>query len=66
MKKIKKVENKAGVWINQEIAIIVHIDGDNHPKIEKIKSGVESRVRYAGETKVFARFGHAFISDQEK
>lgn len=66
MKKIKKHENRAGIWIDQTKAVIVHIVSDGDPIIEKIRSGVESKVRFPGETKVFARFGNAFISDQEK
>jgi hypothetical protein len=66
MKKIKKPEIKIGIWLDQETAFIIRAEGDGEPVVEKIKSAVESRVRQAGEGKVFARFGHAFIDDQEK
>jgi hypothetical protein len=66
MKRIIKPEIKIGIWVDQQKAFIVRIEGDVEPVIEKIKSDVESRLRLAGEGKVFARFGHTFIDDQEK
>lgn len=66
MKKIKPPEKKAGIWLDQETAYIVHIIGEEEPIIESLKSGVESRIRYPGEGKVSARFGQSFIDDQEK
>ena len=66
MKKVKLPEHKAGVWLDQETAYIVHIIGDTLDKVEGLISDVESRVRMAGEGKVYARFGHSFIDNQEK
>jgi hypothetical protein len=66
MKKIKLPEKKAGIWLDQEKAYIIRMEGEGEPVMEKIKSDVESRIRYAGEGKVSARFGHSFIDDQEK
>ena len=66
MKKIKISEKKAGIWIDQEKAFIVRVAGLSEPVVEKIKSGVESIIRNKGEGKVSARFGNAFIDDQEK
>lgn len=66
MKKIKPPEKKAGVWLDQENAFIIHITGDAEPVVERLKSGVESRIRYAGEGKVSARFGQSYLDDQEK
>lgn len=66
MKKPRPPEVKAGIWLDQENAFIIKIIGKNEPEVSAIKSGVESRVRFKGEGKVFARFGNAFISDQEK
>jgi len=65
MKKLRKPERKAGVWLDQENAIIVHITGAKVEKVEGLVSDVESRVRIAGEGKVYARFGHAFLDNQE-
>lgn len=66
MKKIKKSDNKVGIWLDQKKAMIIHLNGDAEPIVEKFKSGTELRVRIAGETKVFSQYGHAVISDQEK
>lgn len=66
MKKIRSPEKKTGIWIDQEKALIVRIEGDGPPVLEKMKSDVESRIRIAGEGKVSARFGQSFIDDKEK
>lgn len=66
MKKLRPPEKKTGIWLDQENAFIVKIAGKDEPVLQQIKSGVESKVRYKGEGKVFARFGNAFISDEEK
>lgn len=66
MKKIRPPEVKAGIWLDQENAWIIKIAGKDEPVVSKLGSEVESRVRFKGEGKVFARFGNAFISDQEK
>jgi hypothetical protein len=66
MKKNKPPERKAGIWLDQETAFIIHITGEEEPVIKRLKSGVESRVRYPGEVKVMARFGQAYLDDQEK
>ena len=66
MKKIKLPEKKAGIWLDQEKAYIITITGDSYPIIEKIRSGVESRIRIAGEDKAFSRFGHTIIDNQVK
>jgi hypothetical protein len=66
MKKTKLPEHKAGIWLDQETAYIVHLSGELIDKVEGLISDVESRVRMAGEGKVYARFGHAFLDNQEK
>jgi len=66
MKKIRSPEKKAGIWIDQEKALIVRIDGEGPPVLEKLHSYVESRIRIAGEGKVSARFGQSFLDDKEK
>lgn len=66
MKKIKLPEKKAGIWLDQEKAFIIRVAGLAEPPMEKIESGVESVIRHKGEGKVSARFGQAFIDDQEK
>jgi hypothetical protein len=66
MKKIKLPEKKAGIWLDQEKAYIITITEDSYPVIEKIRSAVESRIRVAGEDKVFSRFGHTIVDGQVK
>jgi len=66
MKKIKPPEKKTGIWLDQETAYIIRVSGETEPMLERIKSDVESRIRIRGEGKVSARFGNAFIDDQEK
>ena len=66
MKKIKKSENKAGIWIDQKTAMIIHIAGDGDPIVEKIKSGVEFTVRDAGEKSTPSRFGPSYINEEVK
>lgn len=66
MKKTKLPEHKAGIWLDQETAYIVHLSGNEIDKVEGLIADVESRVRMAGEGKVYARFGHAFLDNQEK
>ncbi|HEX4877922.1 MAG TPA: hypothetical protein VFV31_14690 [Chitinophagaceae bacterium] len=66
MKRIRSPEKKTGIWIDQEKAFLVRIEGEGPPVLEKIKSEVESRIRIPGEGKVSARFGQSFIDDQEK
>jgi len=66
MKKLKLPEHNAGIWLDQETAYIVHLTGNEVEKVEGLISDVESRVRVAGEGKVYARFGHSFLDNQEK
>jgi hypothetical protein len=66
MKKIKNPDNKTGIWLDQKKAILIRLVGDNEPVAEKLKSGVESRVRFTGEVTTMTRFGRATINDQEK
>ena len=66
MKKNKPHVHNAGIWLDQEDAYIIQVTEGEEPVIKRIRSGVESRVRYKGESKAFTRFGQAFLSDQEK
>jgi hypothetical protein len=66
MKKARLPERKTGIWIDQDRAILIRLEGNKEPVIKTVKSDVESRVRIAGEEKVSARFGNTFIDDQEK
>ncbi len=66
MKRLLSNTIRTGIWINQGGAFIIRITGKNEPVITKVKSGVESRVRFEGEGKMYSRFGNAFIDDQEK
>lgn len=64
--KIRMPEIKVGIWLDQEKAYIIRIVGSEYPTIEKIKSNVESRVRYPGEVKAFTQFGNSLLDNQEK
>lgn len=66
MKKHTSPETMTGIWLDQEKAFIISFTGEELQPVERIRSAVESRVRVPGETKVFARFGQAFLDDQEK
>ena len=66
MKKLRLPEKKAGIWLDQGKAFIISIVGNSYPVIEKIRSGVESRIRVPGESKVFSRYGQTVIDGQEK
>lgn len=66
MKKVDQSYAMAGVWLDQNKAYLIFLDGKNEPELKRINSEVESRVRIPGEGKVFARFGNAFLDDQEK
>lgn len=66
MKKNYVPEVKTGIWIDQENAYIIKLEGNKEPVIQKIISDVESRVRIKGEQKTSSRFGYDYIDDQEK
>lgn len=66
MKKKISDEKKTGIWIDQNKAFIIRQSGNKDATIEKVNSGVESRIRIKGEGKVFMRFGNAIIGDEEK
>ncbi|MBI5858584.1 MAG: hypothetical protein HZB42_13170 [Sphingobacteriales bacterium] len=65
MKKIRPPEANTGIWIDQETAYIIRHKGAETIMM-KIKSGVESRIRIAGEGKNFTRFGETYVNDEEK
>lgn len=65
MKKIKPPEVRTGIWIDQETAYIIRVVGDK-PVIERIESGVESRIRIAGEGKNFAQFSETYDNNEDK
>ena len=66
MKKIKPVEQNAGIWLDQDSAIIVHLQKNAEPVVEKLVSGVETRLRVPGESKIFSQYGHTVVDNQEK
>jgi len=66
MKKKYLPEKKTSIWVDQEDAFLVRLEDKKEPVIQHIRSDVKSRVRIKGEGKVSARFGDAFIDDQEK
>ena len=56
---------QAGIWIDQSRAIIIFLINGKH-SIKEIDSNIETRVRFAGESKPIGRFGHQFLSSKEK
>lgn len=66
MKKQRPPERKTGIWIDHEKARIVQLNGAADPVLITLASGMETRVRYNGEVKAYARFGQSFLGDQEK
>ena len=66
MKKIKPVEQNAGIWLDQDSAIIVHLQKNAEPVVEKLVSGVETRLRVPGESKIFSQYGHTVVDNREK
>lgn len=66
MKRIKRPDVKAGIWIDTDNAVVVKMEGETEAVISTVDSGIESRVRFPGEGKRFARFGSTFMSDEEK
>lgn len=66
MKKSTLPDHNAGIWLDQETAYIVHLAGAEVTEVDVLHAEVESKVRTAGEGKVYTRFGHTFIDNQEK
>ncbi len=56
---------QAGIWIDKSKAIIIYLVG-NTSTLKEVKSTVETKVRFEGETKQFGRFGQQFLSHKEK
>jgi hypothetical protein len=65
-KNVTAAEKKAGIWLNQEKAFIFKITGTAEPVMEKIRSEVELKVRYAGEKEMSSRAPNFIASDKEK
>jgi hypothetical protein len=59
-------QKKVGIWIDQEKAFIFTLAGEAEPVMEKIKSGVETRNRTAGEREEVTRFGNFIVGEREK
>lgn len=53
MRKKIKPEVKTGIWLDQQNAFITKITGIEESVMQRVKSDVESRVRYKGEGKAF-------------
>ncbi|NMB82478.1 MAG: hypothetical protein GYA14_11740, partial [Ignavibacteria bacterium] len=58
------MKNQVGIWLDSKNAFILNIS-NKEEKLIKIKSDVESRVRFYGENKKYTRMGNLFI-DPEK
>lgn len=57
---------KAGIWLDFKNAWIFTINGFEDPVMEKIESGVESRLRTAGDKEQVARFHTMIVGEKEK
>lgn len=55
------MKNNIGVWLDTEKAYIITIK-DSGPRVDKIESEIESRVRYKGESKAYSKMGNQFIN----
>ncbi len=55
------MKKKTGIWLDRKKAIIITLFEYNH-LLKKIESGVITRDRVPGETKMFGRFGDQFLS----
>lgn len=58
------MKNQVGIWLDSKKAFILNIT-DKEEKLIKVKSEVESRIRFYGENKKYTRMGNLFI-DPEK
>ena len=58
------MKNKIGIWLDGKKALILSIS-NKEEKLIKVKSDIESKVRFYGETKKVTRMGNMFI-DPEK
>ncbi|MFA8435502.1 MAG: hypothetical protein ACEPOZ_13360 [Marinifilaceae bacterium] len=59
------MKKNIGVWLDTEKAYIISlIEGEAH--VETVKSEVESRVRFPGETKNYSRLGSMVVNPQKK
>lgn len=58
------MKNQVGIWLDSKNAFILNIT-NKEEKLIKVKSDVESRVRFYGENKKYTRMGNLFI-DPEK
>ena len=55
------MKKKTGIWLDRKKAIIITLFKYNH-LLKKIESGVITRNRVPGETKMFGRFGDQYLS----
>ena len=55
------MKKKTGIWLDRKKAIIITLFKYNH-LLKKIESGVITRDRVPGETKMFGRFGDQYLS----
>ncbi len=58
------MKNQIGVWLDSKSALILNIT-ESEEKLIKVKSEIESKVRFYGENKKYTRMGNLFI-DPEK
>lgn len=58
------MKNRIGIWLDSKKAVILSISNKGE-ELVKVKSEIESKVRFYGETKKVTRMGNMFI-DPEK
>jgi stalled ribosome rescue protein Dom34 len=64
--KLNMPGKKAGIWMDQEKAYIIIMEGDHEPVIEEINSDIELRERFQGEKGTATRFGEYIVGEREK
>jgi hypothetical protein len=58
------MKNQVGIWLDSKSALILNIT-ESEEKLIKVKSEIESKIRFYGENKKYTRMGNLFI-DSEK
>lgn len=64
--KLSISEKNIGIWIDQEKAYLIKLEGDQESVIEKIDSDIELRERVAGEKETITHFGEYMVGEREK
>ncbi len=60
-----KEEHSSGIWMDSKQAIIVQLENGS-VKETTIHSGIESRIRFNGETRQYTRMGKQYFTFEKK